>query len=82
MYRKIENFISYQIIHMTPWLRKYLWVNFDFSETYWKALPYPEILIGYILNDFSRACENITEEKCYRLKVFCANYKMFCQQKF
>ena len=82
MYRKIENFISYQIIHMTPWLRKYLWVNFDFSETYWKALLYPEILIGYILNDFSRACENITEEKYYRLKVFCANYKMFCQQKF
>ena len=28
------------MIYMPPWLGKYSWVNFDFSETCWKTLLY------------------------------------------
>ena len=30
------------IYNMPPWSGKYFWVNFDFSETCWKTLPYPQ----------------------------------------
>ena len=30
IYRSVDNFISYQMIYMPPWLGKYFWANFDF----------------------------------------------------
>ena len=30
------------MIYTLPWLGKYFWMNFDFSETCWKTLLYPK----------------------------------------
>ena len=35
------------MIYMPPRLGKHLWVNFDFSETCWKTLLYPQVIHFY-----------------------------------
>ena len=61
------------MIYMPPWLGKYFWVNFDFSETCWKTLLYPwtgnfdfldQIFLNRIFNDQSLVVVSGGEESC------------------